>query len=160
MRARSFCKRRRRSRRRHCSRKALACPRRKRVSAVRRSSSGKGRRSVATRDLFASFADLMYRWRWFVIAFWFILLNAAAPVLAPNAEAALKGGGLILDNTQSAQADQVLGSEFDLSSQKNLVAVFYSPTLKVTDLDFQNQVTGAAAAISELSGVKAVTTYY
>lgn len=115
---------------------------------------------MATRDLFASFADLMYRGRWFVIAGWLLLLGATAPVLAPNAAGVLKGGGLILDGTQSARADELLDREFDLSSQKNLAVVFYSPKLTVTDGSYRTEVTGAAAAIRVLSGVKSVTTYY
>lgn len=112
------------------------------------------------RDPFAAFADLMYRWRWVVIAVWFVLLNIAAPILAPGAATSLKGGGLILDNTESANADQILDSQFNLSSQKNLVVVFYSKDLTYSDLEFQNQVQGAAASIRLLKGVKAVTTYY
>lgn len=102
----------------------------------------------------------MYRGRWFVIAFWFVALNIAAPILAPGAAASLKGGGLILDNTQSASADKILDSEFDLSSQKNMVVVFYSKTLTYKDLDFKNQVEGAAASIRLVKGVKSVSTYY
>jgi RND superfamily putative drug exporter len=112
------------------------------------------------KDPFARFADLMYRGRWIVIVFWIVLISAAAPILAPRAAEVLKGGGLAVAGTESVKADKLLGDDFKLSSETNLVVVFRSATLKVDDQAFQDQVNSAVTRIKKVKNVDQVVTYY
>jgi RND superfamily putative drug exporter len=112
------------------------------------------------KDPFAWLAAKICRRPWIAVAFWIVLIIALVPRFAPNAAAELKGGGITIDNTESTNADAILDSQFDLSSQKNLVALFHSSTSTVDDASFKDQVTTAAKDIAAIDGVKKVTNFY
>src|SRR6185312_690611 len=112
------------------------------------------------KDPFASLANLMHRWRWFVPVFWILLLLGPGPFFARTAADQLKGGGLSVPGTESHTADSLLADEFDLGSQSTLVAVFHSSGSTVDDAAFRNAVTEAESELKSISGIKAVTTYY
>ena len=112
------------------------------------------------RDPLAALAGRAYRWRWAVLAFWVVLVLSVAPFLAPGAAEQLKGGGLILSGTESANADEILGREFGLSSQSDIVAVFRSSSMMVDDAAYREQVMTAVSRLRAVGGIKMVTTWY
>ena len=112
------------------------------------------------RDPFALLSDAMYRFRWFVLAFWLVLVSVAGPIFAASATDYLKGDGISIPGTASDQADRLLSSDFDLGSQNTLAVVFHSSTGTVDDAAFKDAVTKATADITAISGVTKMTTFY
>ena len=55
----------------------------------------------------------MVRWRWVVLAVWLVLLVVVGGLLAPKAPKALKGGGFIDPDSESAKAAAMGEAMFD-----------------------------------------------
>jgi RND superfamily putative drug exporter len=86
------------------------------------------------------------RARW-VIGAWAVLILLAVP-LAPQAPSALRAGGFILDDLESARAKAILGEELGVPPSA-LVIVFSSPTLEAGTPAFE---LAAADAIHDIDG--------
>ena len=86
------------------------------------------------------------RARW-VIGAWAVLILLAVP-LAPQAPSALRAGGFILDDLESARAKATLGKELG-APPSALVIVFSSPTLEAGTPAFE---LAAADAIHDVDG--------
>ncbi len=102
----------------------------------------------------------MVRFRWLALAVWLVLLAVMGGLLAPHTPGALKGGGFIDADSESARAANLLDSEFEASTFSNVALVFRSDTLTLEAPDFKDQVTGAADRVARVPGVRNVQTYY
>src|ERR1043166_6120407 len=111
-------------------------------------------------DPFARLGASMVRWRWVVLGIWLVVLVVVGAFLAPKAPKALKGGGFIDPDSESAKAAAILDTEFNSSTFTSAVAVFHSPSVFVDDPRFKAQVTDAAAALAKVHGVRNVQTFY
>src|SRR5579864_4257694 len=111
-------------------------------------------------DPFARLGASMVRWRWVVLGAWLVLLVIAGGLLAPKAPKALKGGGFIDPDSESAKAAAILDSEFNASTFTSSVVVFRSSSATVDDPAFKDQVTRAADELSQVPGVRSVQTFY
>jgi RND superfamily putative drug exporter len=85
------------------------------------------------------------RHRRLVILAWALLLLAAAP-LALQTSSALRSGGFIRDDLESARAKALLETEIDVP-QAAVVVVFHSDTARAGEPGFE---TAAAAAVAEI----------
>jgi RND superfamily putative drug exporter len=111
-------------------------------------------------DPFARFGASIVRWRWVVLAVWLVVLIAVGALLAPKAPKALKGGGFIDPDSESARAAAILDSQFNSSTFTSAVVVFRSDSATVDDPAFKDQVTRAADSLSKVHGVRNVQTFY
>ncbi len=111
-------------------------------------------------DPFARLGASMVRWRWVVLGVWLIVLVVVGALLAPKAPKALKGGGFIDPDSESAKAAAILDAQFNASTFTSAVAVFTSSSITVDDPGFKDQVTRAADALSRVDGVRSVQTFY
>src|SRR5436309_14548374 len=111
-------------------------------------------------DPFAQLGAAMVRWRWLVVGVWLVLLIVAGALLAPKAPKALKGGGFIDPDSESAKAAAILDSQFNSSTFTSAVVVFHSTSATVDDANFKDQVTRAADSLSKVHGVRSVQTFY
>ena len=82
-----------------------------------------------------------------MVGAWAIVLLAALP-LAPQVPGALRAGGFILDDLESARAKSLLETELG-SPPSALVVVFSSPTLEAGTPEFE---VAAAAAVADIPG--------
>jgi putative drug exporter of the RND superfamily len=111
-------------------------------------------------DPFARFGVAMVRWRWIVLAVWLVALVIVGGLLAPKAPKALKGGGFIDPDSESAKAAAILDTQFNASTFTSAVAVFHSASSTVDDAAFKDQVTRAADNLSRVKNVRSVQTFY
>ncbi len=111
-------------------------------------------------DPFARFGASMVRWRWVVLGVWLVLLVVVGALLAPKAPKAVKGGGFIDPDSESAKAAAILDSQFNASTFTSAVVVFHSASATVDDPNFKDQVTHAADSLSKVRGVRSVQTFY
>ncbi len=111
-------------------------------------------------DPFARLGAFMVRWRWVVLAVWLVLLVVVGGFLAPKAPKAVKGGGFIDPDSESAKAAAILDGQFNASTFTSAVVVFHSSSATVDDPGFKGQVTRAADSLSNVRGVRSVQTFY
>src|SRR3981081_3817313 len=111
-------------------------------------------------DPFARFGASMVRWRWVVLGVWLVLLVVVGALLAPKAPKALKGGGFIDPDSESARAAAILDSQFNASTFTSAVVVFHSNSATVDDPAFKDQVTRASDNLARLKGVRSVQSFY
>ena len=104
--------------------------------------------------MFERLGHFSYRWRWIIVAIWFI---GAASVLfvLPRLEQPLKVGGFSADHAEAAQAARVLEQHLGFSPS-SMVIVYTSDTLKATDAEFQNEVAASLAGVRSLPFVENV----
>jgi RND superfamily putative drug exporter len=94
------------------------------------------------------------RRRWWVLAGWAIVLVAAAP-LALQTSGALRSGGFIREDLESARAKQLLESEVGVA-QSAVVVVFHSDALTAGDPAFEAAALGAIADIPKAEYVREI----
>src|ERR1700737_48485 len=111
-------------------------------------------------DPFARLGTAMVRWRWVVLGVWLVVLVIAGALLAPKAPKAVKGGGFIDPDSESAKAAAILDGQFNASTFTSAVVVFPSSSAAVECLGFKDQVTRAADSLSNVRGVRSVQTFY
>jgi RND superfamily putative drug exporter len=76
---------------------------------------------------FASVGRFAVRRRWWIVAAWVAILAIAIPI-APNVVGALRAGGFILDDLESARAKSLLQAELG-APPSAIVVVYHSDTL-------------------------------
>ena len=103
-----------------------------------------GRRAPA--DGFARLGRLAVRRRRWIVAGWLAVLAVAVP-LAPNVVGALRAGGFILDDLESARAKALLQEELHLPPSA-IVVVLESPTSKAGSPAFE---ASAAEAVRDVA---------
>ena len=111
-------------------------------------------------DPFARLGASIVRWRWVVLGVWLVLLVVVGALLAPKAPKAVKGGGFIDPDSESAKAAAILDSQFNASTFTSAVVVFRSASATVDDPNFKDQVTRAADSLAKVHGVRSVQTFY
>ncbi len=111
-------------------------------------------------DPLARLGENVFRLRWPILIAWLVVLGVAGALLAPKASHALKGGGFIDPDSESARAASILDKEFNASTFTSAVAVFRSPALTVDDSVFRDQVSSGAEQLSRVHGVRNVQTFY
>src|SRR5438067_2136378 len=111
-------------------------------------------------DPFARLGVTMVRFRWVTLAVWLGVLAVSGGLLAPHAAKALKGGGYIDPNAESARAAELLDTQFDASTFSSAVVVFRASDRTIDDPAFKDQVTRAADSLARVTGVRGVQTVY
>ena len=95
--------------------------------------------------LFAGLGRFAVRRRWWIVAAWIAILAVAIPI-APNVVGALRAGGFILDDLESARAKALLQVELD-APPSAIVVVYHSDTLTAGSPEFE---AAAAEAIRDV----------
>jgi len=95
--------------------------------------------------VFASLGRFAVRRRWWIVAVWLATLAVAVPI-APNVVGALRAGGFILDDLESARAKALLQAELD-APPSAIVVVYHSDTLTAGSPEFE---AAAAEAIRDV----------
>src|SRR5260221_5294515 len=80
----------------------------------------------------------VYRFRWFIIAFWAVVVIASVP-FAAQIGSVLKGGGYYYDNSETAHADNLINAKLRQPSTQLLV-IFQSTNRAVNDASYQKEV--------------------
>jgi uncharacterized membrane protein YdfJ with MMPL/SSD domain/quercetin dioxygenase-like cupin family protein len=111
-------------------------------------------------DPFARLGYAMVRFRWIVLLGWLVALGVVGGVLAPQASSVVRGGGFIVDDSDSARAATVLEQEFNASTRSNVVVVFHSETQTALEQPYRGEVEGAVARIAALEDVNSVFTLF
>ncbi|HET9456197.1 MAG TPA: MMPL family transporter [Candidatus Limnocylindrales bacterium] len=94
---------------------------------------------------FAALGRFAVRRRWWILATWLLVLAVAAP-LAPNVVGALRAGGFILPDLESARAKQQLQDELN-APPSAIVIVLHSETFVAGTPEFE---AAAAEAIADV----------
>jgi len=95
--------------------------------------------------LFASLGRFAVRRRWWIVAAWLAILAVAIPI-APNVVGALRAGGFILDDLESARAKALLQEDLEVPPSA-IVVVYHSDTLAAGSPEFE---AAAAEAIRDV----------
>ena len=96
----------------------------------------------------------VYRFRWFIIAFWAVVVIASVP-FAAQIGSVLKGGGYYYDNSESAHADNLINARLRQPSTQLLV-IFQSTNRAVNDASYQKEVNdfmSRARSFAHVTGV-------
>jgi putative drug exporter of the RND superfamily len=109
--------------------------------------------------LYTGLARIAIRYHWLLLALWLAVVVAAA-IGAAQVERVLKVGGFSIPGTEFYATSAVLARQLNISSDKALLVVFHSPTLRVTDEAFYNAVETAAANLHSQPFVSRVDTFY
>src|SRR6266568_8024033 len=80
----------------------------------------------------------VYRFRWFIIAFWVIALGASIPFVGQIGDA-LHGGGYSNDSSESARVDTIIATRLNRPASQLLI-IFQSDSTPVSDPAYQQEV--------------------
>ena len=105
----------------------------------------------AARDPFARLGRLVVRRRWWVVGLWAILLLLALP-LAPRVVGALRAGGFILDDLESARAKALLQTELQ-TPPSAVVVVLHSDAATAGSPAFEGPAALAIQRLPDAPGV-------
>ncbi len=97
------------------------------------------------------------RRRWWIVGAWALLILAAIP-LAPRAPGALSAGGFILDNLESARAEQILQQELG-AAPSAFVLVYTSDTMTAGTLPWLTAVDAATRDVATAPHVTRVLSH-
>lgn len=111
-------------------------------------------------DPFARLGYAMVRYRWMVLIAWLVVLGVVGGVLAPQASSVVRGGGFVVDNTDSARAAAILESEFGASTRSNVVIVFHDENRNLLERPARTEIEDAASRIAALPDVQGVFTIF
>jgi putative drug exporter of the RND superfamily len=103
------------------------------------------------RDPFARLGRWVVRRRWWIVAAWAVALLVAVP-LAPRVVGALRAGGFILDDLESARAKALLQTELN-TPPSAVVVVLHSDTALAGTPAFEEPAALAIAEVPEAPGV-------
>jgi RND superfamily putative drug exporter len=105
----------------------------------------------AARDPFARLGRWVVRRRWWIVAAWAIALLVAVP-LAPRVVGALRAGGFILDDLESARAKALLQTELN-TPPSAVVVVLHSDATQAGTPAFEGPAAVAIADVPHAPGV-------
>jgi uncharacterized membrane protein YdfJ with MMPL/SSD domain len=94
-----------------------------------------------------------------LVVVWLCVLVAAG-FGAAHLEKALQVGGFSLPGTEFNTASNVLSNELQISSDKSLVIVYRSPTLRATDKTFADAVESSLGRLGKLPYVTKIQSFY
>jgi RND superfamily putative drug exporter len=98
-----------------------------------------------------------YRFRWWVLLFWALVLVASA-FFAPDLSSRLKGGGFEGSNSEAERVQDLMSEEFGVSPA-TLTVVFRGDGLPAESAEFQEAERRALEGVREMDEVRYVTTY-
>jgi uncharacterized membrane protein YdfJ with MMPL/SSD domain len=110
-------------------------------------------------DPFARLGSFMYRFRWYVLVAWLVILGVCG-AFAPKAVDVLQSGGIEAPGSDSSIASGLLAGEFNVSALNNVAIVLSSDSLTIDDQEFEDQVVDAGKRVRGVDGVTRVVTYY
>ena len=110
-------------------------------------------------DPFARLGSFMYRFRWWVLGAWLVILGICG-AFAPKAVDVLQSGGIEAPGSDSSIASGLLAGEFNVSALNNVAIVLHSDTQTIDDAQFEEQVVDAGKRVRGVEGVTRVVTYY
>ncbi len=96
---------------------------------------------------------------WPLLAVW-IAVIAAAAVYAPKLSRAVQQEIPVVQGADSLAAADLINQEFGNQRDQNILIVFQSDTLPVTDPAYQDEVAAVLAQVRQVEGVTGVTSYY
>jgi len=97
----------------------------------------------------------VYRFRWFIIALWIIILGVSIP-FASQISSVLQGGGYSFQNSESIRVDNLLTSKLHQPLTQALV-IFQSTNTLVSDPAYQQEVQDLMAKARTFPNVTQVT---
>ncbi|HET7703081.1 MAG TPA: MMPL family transporter [Candidatus Limnocylindrales bacterium] len=106
-----------------------------------------GRTVPGTADPFARLGRFVVRRRWPIVLAWAVVLLVAVP-LAPRVGSALRAGGFILDDLESARAKTLLQAEL-ATPPSAVVVVFHSETARAGSPEFEAAAAEAIRRVPE-----------
>lgn len=98
-----------------------------------------------------------YRFRWWILAFWAILLVGSA-FFAPDLSGRLKGGGFEGSNSEAERVQELMSEEFGVSPA-TLTVVFRGDGAPARSEEFQAAERRALESVREMDEVRYVSTY-
>ncbi len=100
---------------------------------------------------------LVYRYRWFVLLVWGVLLISGA-FFAPNLSDRLKGGGFEGANSDAEKVQEIMADEFD-ASPSTITVVFEGDGIDAGSEEFQEAQNAALDEVRELDEVSSIVSY-
>ncbi len=119
------------------------------------SSPGRGERN---RRMFQKLGKFTYRYRWYVVIAWILLLVASVPIL-PRVPGKLAAGGFSSPNTEAAQARASLEQNIPGYNPSTMIVMFQDKQLKADDPAFVSQANAALADVVTLPDVIGVLSF-
>jgi RND superfamily putative drug exporter len=102
-----------------------------------------------------AYGRVVYRFRWFVLAFWLIALAASLP-FASKLPGILSGGGYSFSGSESVHVANLLTSKLH-QSPSQLIVVFQSPATSVSDPGYQKEVNDFVVRARSFPHVMSIT---
>ncbi len=102
-----------------------------------------------------SYGRQVYRFRWFIIAFWAIVVLASIP-FAAQIGSVLSGGGYAYNSSESAQADSLLHTKLHQPATQLLI-IFQSTQTAVSDPRYRQEVNDVMSRARAFRNVTNVT---
>ena len=107
--------------------------------------------------IFEWIGEFTYRYRWFVVGFWLLVLIASA-FFAPNLGDRLKGGGFAGSNTEAERVQDIMVDDFG-RSPATLTVVFEGDGLSARSEEFQKAEQRALEDLRALPETSFVASY-
>jgi RND superfamily putative drug exporter len=108
--------------------------------------------------MFQSLARFTYRYRWYVIIAWILLLVASIPIL-PHVPGELAAGGFSSPHTEAAQARATLEQNILGYNPSTMIVMFQDTQLTATDPAFVAQANAAVADVVKLPDVIGILSF-
>ena len=108
--------------------------------------------------MFQSLGRFTYRYRWYVIIAWILLLVASIPIL-PRVPGELAAGGFSSPHTEAAQARVTLEQNIPGYNPSTMIVMFQDQQLTATDPAFVAQANAAVADVVKLPDVIGVLSF-
>ncbi len=102
-----------------------------------------------------AYGRLVYRFRWFIIAFWIVVVIVSIP-FAANIGSVLTGGGFSYSNSESTRAGNLINSKLH-QPLSQLLVVFQSTHTAVNDPGYQKEVNDFMSRARSFPNVTGVT---
>ncbi len=109
--------------------------------------------------LYSWLARIASRYHWLLLVAWLVVVVMAGTAAA-QVERVLKVGGFAIPGTEFYTTSAVLARQLNISSDKALLVVFHSPTLRITDESFYDAVETAVGNLESQPFVTRVETFY
>ena len=107
--------------------------------------------------MFYRLGQLVTRYRWFIVGFWFIAVVVALP-FAPQASNVLQAGGFVSPDAESERALALLANKLHLNV--NIVQViFTSQRYTAYDPQFVQEAQQSLASVQSMPGVASIISF-
>ena len=106
---------------------------------------------------FRLLGTLTYRFRWWILVFWAVVVVASA-TFAPGLSGRLKGGGFEGSNSEAERVQDLMSEEFGVSPS-TLTVVFRGDGLEAKSEEFREAERRALEGVRRMDEVRYITTY-